>query len=124
MPAALKSPCNHPGCRTACPEPYCAKHKAAHPAWRSRGKERQTSTQRGYGRRWQLLRRYILDRDKGLCQPCRRGDLVVVATEVDHIVPKSKGGTDDETNLQAICTGCHDAKTKRETAEARQAHAM
>ena len=36
------------------------------------------------------------------------------ATQVDHIKPKAKGGTDDWDNLQSICDRCHDAKTKQD----------
>lgn len=50
-------------------------------------------------------------RDCGLCQVCMRKGLVTLATQVDHIKPKAKGGTDDEANCQAICTPCHAAKT-------------
>lgn len=54
-------------------------------------------------------------RDKGLCQPCRHAGRVSPATEVDHIVPKSQEGTDDQTNLQAICSPCHKVKTAMES---------
>lgn len=40
------------------------------------------------------------------------------ATEVDHIKPKAKGGTEDDDNLQAICHTCHVDKTQAEAAEA------
>ncbi|WP_221899405.1 HNH endonuclease [Xanthomonas sp. GW] len=36
------------------------------------------------------------------------------ATEVDHILNVAEGGTDDDANLQAICTDCHGAKTQAE----------
>jgi hypothetical protein len=37
----------------------------------------------------------------------------------DHKVPRSKGGTNDRSNLEAICSGegtpmCHEEKSKRE----------
>lgn len=35
--------------------------------------------------------------------------------EVDHILPKSQGGTDDRMNLQGLCRHCHSAKTMRES---------
>jgi 5-methylcytosine-specific restriction enzyme A len=35
------------------------------------------------------------------------------ATEVDHIVPRSRDGGEDG-NLQSLCHGCHVAKTTRE----------
>jgi 5-methylcytosine-specific restriction protein A len=38
----------------------------------------------------------------------------VLATQVDHIVPLSQGGTDVSENLQSICDDCHDAKSARE----------
>ncbi len=33
--------------------------------------------------------------------------------EVDHIVPKSKGGTDHKSNLQLLCSGCNRKKGDR-----------
>jgi 5-methylcytosine-specific restriction endonuclease McrA len=36
----------------------------------------------------------------------------VAATNVDHIVPRRRGGADlDPTNVQAMCASCHSAKT-------------
>lgn len=57
-------------------------------------------------------------RDVWLCQPCKSKGRITPATECDHITPKAKGGTDDLDNLQAICRGCHSAKTEAEAAEA------
>jgi 5-methylcytosine-specific restriction protein A len=37
---------------------------------------------------------------------------------VDHITPKSLGGTDDPDNLELICESCHAEKTQREALEA------
>lgn len=59
-----------------------------------------------------------MHRDMRLCQVCLALGLLTPATEVDHIIPKAKGGADDERNLQAICTDCHASKTTREAAEA------
>jgi hypothetical protein len=39
----------------------------------------------------------------------------VVATEVDHIQPLSRGGGHEWENLQALCKSCHSKKTARET---------
>ena len=30
--------------------------------------------------------------------------------EVDHIIPRTKGGTNDEENLQTLCCNCHKMK--------------
>ena len=32
----------------------------------------------------------------------------------DHIIPKFKGGTEDESNFQYICANCHEDKTRRD----------
>jgi 5-methylcytosine-specific restriction protein A len=76
--------------------------------------------QRGYGAAWERLRIEILERDAGLCQPCLKVGVITTDTaghrnQVDHIVPKTRGGTDDPSNLQTICPTCHKAKTARES---------
>lgn len=37
--------------------------------------------------------------------------IVTEATEVDHVQPLFKGGTDHPSNLQSLCNPCHEAKT-------------
>jgi 5-methylcytosine-specific restriction protein A len=64
--------------------------------------------------KWDKLRARILYRDGGLCQTCKREGRIRPATQVDHVVAVSNGGTDDEANLAAICTPCHKTKTKAE----------
>ena len=82
------------------------------------GGQRGTRHERGYGSAWVKLRLSIMSRDRYLCQPCLAKDRPTPAVAVDHIIPKSLGGTDRDDNLQAICGPCHDAKTEREAAEA------
>ena len=72
---------------------------------------RESRQARGYGRAWELVRDVAMNRDCGLCQVCRRAGTATAATEVDHIIGKAKGGTDELSNLQAICRSCHKAKT-------------
>jgi len=64
---------------------------------------------RGYGRAWRRLREVILARDAGLCQcpDCKRLGRLKPATQVDHVIPKAQGGTDDLGNLRAINADCH-----------------
>lgn len=77
---------------------------------RSRG----TRQERGYGAAWERQRARILERDGGLCQPCLRHGLVHVGKDVDHVVPRQRGGTEDDSNLQTICRPVHKAKTAAE----------
>src|SRR5690554_3531768 len=74
---------------------------------------RESRHARGYGWQWEKLRERILARDKHLCQVCFAANpqRIKAAREVDHIVPKAKGGTDAESNLQSICVPCHRAKS-------------
>ncbi len=54
----------------------------------------------------------LLKAQKGKCPHCglhfREGDVM----EVDHIIPKSKGGKDEYKNLQLLHRHCHDEKTR------------
>lgn len=76
---------------------------------------RTSRHKRGYGTAWDKLRKRILVRDKHLCQPCLAKQHITAATQVDHIKGKAAGGTDDEANLQAICSDCHASKTAEES---------
>ncbi|TDB26365.1 HNH endonuclease [Stenotrophomonas sp. ATCM1_4] len=68
------------------------------------------------GRPWRRLRDRILVRDRYLCQcgECQAGGLPLLADEVDHIIPIAEGGTDEESNLQAMSSVCHAKKTAEE----------
>lgn len=64
------------------------------------------------------LRQVILDRNGYTCQTCGAGpgDLDPfnphrkVRLHIDHILPKSHGGTDDKNNLRVLCSTCNQAK--------------
>lgn len=80
-------------------------------------KHRGSAAARGYGRAWQRIRERILARDAYLCQECKRGGKLTAVGKsghVDHVTPKARGGTDDDTNLQTLCQPCHSEKTAKE----------
>lgn len=62
----------------------------------------------------QARNRRIKDRDRWTCRNC---GVTTGLLEVDHILPLSQGGTEDDSNLQSLCIECHDAKTKAEAAD-------
>lgn len=74
----------------------------------------KSTTARGYGARWVKTRKRIFERDERLCQDHKARGLLREAVEIDHVIPKADGGTDDDENLQALCYDCHKAKTDRE----------
>ncbi len=55
--------------------------------------------------RWRKIRQRILERDQYTCQACGAD-----GNTVDHIVPRSMNGTDDDYNLQCLCSRCNSAK--------------
>lgn len=94
-------------------EAHEAKIKAEREARRTLRKG--NSSERGYGYRWQNLRKSFL-REHPLCVECAKKGLTTVATDVDHIVPH-KGDQSlmwDWDNLQPLCHSCHSKKTARE----------
>lgn len=80
-------------------------------SWRS-GK---SSTQRGYGYKWQKHRERFLQ-DNPLCVYCKRNGRIEVANVVDHIVPH-RGNQIlfwDVSNHQALCSSCHSSVKQKE----------
>lgn len=67
------------------------------------------------------VRDRVFARDGYRCRHCGRADYL----EIDHIKPWALGGTDDEDNLQTLCSRCNRAKgpsafvTRRVLVEAR-----
>lgn len=54
----------------------------------------------------------ILQRDGFRCQLCgRTAEHDLVALEVDHQQPVSKGGTNDDENLWTLCRDCNQGKS-------------
>lgn len=107
MPWLSPHPCRHSGCGTLIRgrQGHCEAHRSE--ARKREDERRPSASARGYDRDWRVRRRDYLA-DNPLCIRC--GD---EATEVDHIVPLSKGGADDESNYQALCKSCHSVKTGR-----------
>lgn len=58
------------------------------------------------------LRSKIKERDNYTCQYCGSNiyDEPSLLLEIDHIIPVSKGGVSDESNLQVLCWRCNRSK--------------
>lgn len=74
---------------------------------KGRGSARQTG-KRGSTRAWRKLRDEVLARDGWECYICKG-----VANQVDHLIPKAKGGQDTLENTAAICQACNLKKSDK-----------
>ena len=119
MPPRAKSICRAPGCGTLIDKPgHCDRHKKDDRA-KAWGRK-DPAYARAYGHDWSTrIRPWVMTRDNGLCQACLRTGQLTPASEVDHIVPVSQGGTNDLGNLEAICHRCHTTKTAAESRQGR-----
>lgn len=65
--------------------------------------------------RWRSFRRWVLDRDRWLCQSCLRSGFFRAATEVHHLLPVDWARSDedkerrcfDPSNVESLCRPCH-----------------
>lgn len=106
MPTSPAKNCARPGC------PGLARDGAYCPEHSYEREDQRTSAQLGYDYRWQRIRRAMLRREP-LCRECKRQGKTTAATEVHHIVPLSKGGGNEASNLMPICHKCHAKITNR-----------
>ena len=112
MPNLPPRPCAQSGCPSLVPRGRCEQHqKPARPVVqtiRLYDHRRGNATARGYGYPWRIVRNAWLKKHS-FCVVCGRP-----ATVVDHRIPKSIGGRDDESNYQSLCTLHHNQKTGSE----------
>jgi 5-methylcytosine-specific restriction protein A len=58
------------------------------------------------------MKKWVAAKQEWRCGECKL--LLEAAYEVDHIVPLAAGGSNEESNLRALCRRCHGLKTFRE----------
>ncbi len=55
------------------------------------------------------VRKYVFERCRYHCQSCGKTTTETELT-IDHIIPLAKGGSNDMSNLQALCRHCNQKK--------------
>ncbi|MHB8276487.1 MAG: HNH endonuclease signature motif containing protein [Candidatus Humimicrobiaceae bacterium] len=116
MPYAPRPRCKHPLCPKIAEQssPYCIQHSKQPVSQQEIDRHRHDN--RVYGNTtWRRLRRIKLSNDP-LCELCLSKDIVVQASQVDHIIPVAiqpelRLSLD---NLQSLCETCHSKKTREE----------
>lgn len=68
------------------------------------------------------LRYEVIKRARGRCEACGVSNRER-ALQVDHIVPRAQGGSNDLINLQALCSACNAQKLDRDLTNFRAAQA-
>lgn len=70
------------------------------------------------GRRAVALRLQRL-RCEPLCRDCASAGIVREATVPDHIVPLTRGGSDEDSNIRCLCAECHAKRTAEQFGQRR-----
>lgn len=109
MPLRAGRACAKPGCGALTGGRWCEAHARQAEQVRREGR----ATEFKYDRRWRKRRKAWLTANP-LCVPCKQRGIDKLATDVDHVIPLSAGGVDDESNYESKCHECHSAKTASE----------
>lgn len=98
------------------PEQVLVTLVSAYREWQSYGNTYRQSVKppfkapTGYTEGWLTIRFLVLKRDHYRCQICGRTAQDGVKLEVDHKIARSKGGSDDLSNLWTLCFDCNRGK--------------
>src|SRR6185436_20806598 len=103
MPTRPARYCSGPGPAHLTP---CALHPAR-PREPWQGRTSPHARYRSSGGAMQARNARILKRDKDQCQVLLEC-VGAKATEVDHVIPISEGGGNEDSNLRASCKACND----------------
>ena len=106
MPRKPKRPCAYPGCARLTEGVYCDEHAKLRDKQYNLYHRDPEINKRYNNVTWRKLREAYLTRFP-LCEDCARRGIATVAEHVHHIKPLAAGGTNDWSNLRALCQSCH-----------------
>lgn len=108
MPRRPLRPCSYPSCPNRCDGQYCEEHSKLMNRHYNKF-ERSADSNKKYGRAWREIRRRYVSAHP-LCEMCLKEGRLTPVDEVHHIVPVSRGGTNEFSNLMSLCQSCHTKK--------------
>lgn len=112
MPRYPKRGCATPGCPELTDGQYCEAHKREADA-NYRKFERDPQINKRYGYAWRKIRAaYVAEHP--LCEDCEAEGRLTPVQEVHHILPLSRGGTHDASNLRSLCKPCHSRQSAKD----------
>ena len=104
MPYRPAKPCCRRGCPRLTHGRFCEPHEQDEQ--RAYNLTRGTARERGYDGAWRRVRAQVLAEE-----PYCRCGCGLPSTQVDHITPLRRGGSNERANLQALAKSCHSRKT-------------
>lgn len=75
--------------------------------------ELQTTAKEQRRKMTKELRKAVMERDNYTCQMCGKYMPDEIGLHIDHIVPVSKGGKTELSNLQVLCSKCNGNKSNK-----------
>ena len=106
VPRKPKKPCAYQGCVALTDKRYCEVHQKLE-AKRYNKYDRDPATHKRYGSTWKKIRATFL-KSNPLCEICKNEhEQFVPATLAHHKKKLTDGGSNDWSNLMALCTSCH-----------------
>lgn len=105
MPSKPKKPCAFPGCPNLTHDAYCEEHAALRQKQYDKY-NRSPNHDKKYGNNWRRIRGLYVKKHP-LCERCLKEGKITPVEEVHHIIPLSRGGTNQFSNLMSLCQSCH-----------------
>ena len=75
--------------------------------------QRDPESKKRYGTKWRKIRNAFV-KNHPICELCKRKNILIPTEEVHHVIPLSKGGSNDEENIMALCKSYHSRITATE----------
>jgi 5-methylcytosine-specific restriction protein A len=105
VPYKPKHPCAYGGCRELTTDRYCEQHRKDETK-RYNKYDRDPASNKRYSGSWKQISKAYRQANP-LCELCLADGQLVPADLVHHKRKLTDGGTNDRSNLQALCQECH-----------------